>query len=122
MSVTNVDVGPVVQICQQHHHRVRYGVLGAAIITRVGHPNARPQDYAQATVTMLNTFFSGMCASASWVVDETGFPTGYGMPPNPNFDPNWSTTTPLLGTVAGFLAWLDTTAPGWDANLQSTYP
>jgi hypothetical protein len=122
MSVTNDDVGPVVQICQQHRHRVRYGVLGAAISTRVGNPKALPKNYEQATVAMINAFFGGMCATASWVVDETGFPTGYGAPPNVNFDPNWSTATPLHNTVSDFLVWLDATAPGWDANLQSSYP
>ena len=122
MPVTNLDVGPVVQICQRNRHRVRYGVLGAAISTRVGHPNARPQDYANATVAMINTFFGGRCASASWAVDELGYPTGYGMPPSLNYDPYWSNTTPLSDTVTEFLAWLDATAPGWDANLQSTYP
>jgi hypothetical protein len=122
MPVHNADVGHVVQLCQQHHQRVRYGVLGASISTRVGNANALPQNYAQATVTMLNTFFGGMCAPASWVVEETGFPTGYGAPPNANYDVNWSATTPLHNTVVGFLAWLDATVPGWDANLQSTYP
>ena len=122
MPVTNADVGPVVQLCQQHRQRVRYGVLGAAISTRAGNPNAQPQNYAQAAVTMINTFFGGICPAASWVVEETGLPTGYGAPPNANFDPNWSAATPLHNTVAGFLAWLDATAPGWDANLQSTYP
>jgi hypothetical protein len=122
MPVTNDDVGPVVQICQQHRHRVRYGVLGAAISTRVGNPNAVPQNYAQATVTMINTFFGGMCPSASWVVDDTGRPTGYGAPPNASFDPSWSAVTPLHDAVADFLAWLDAVAPGWDVNLQSSYP
>ncbi|MBP3956094.1 hypothetical protein J8F10_12455 [Gemmata sp. G18] len=122
MPVNNADVGPVVQLCQQHHQRVRYGVLGAAISTRVGNPNAQPQNYAQATVAMINAFFGGIGPAASWVVEETGFPTGYGAPPNANFDPHWSTMTPLHNTVAGFLVWLDSTAPGWDANLQSTYP
>ena len=122
MPVTNLDVGPVVQICQQYRHRVRYGVLGAAISTRVGNPNAIPHNYANATVAMINAFFGGTCASASWVVGEEGYPVGYGMPPSQDYDPNWSDTTPLAGTVTGFLSWLDATAPGWDANLQSTYP
>jgi hypothetical protein len=122
MPVTNADVGPVVQLCQQHHHRVRYGVLGAAISTRVGNPNALCNEYANATVTMINKFFGGRCPTAAWVVNDTGFPKGYGTPPNANFDSNWAETTPQHDTIAGFLAWLDATAPGWDANLQSTYP
>lgn len=122
MPVTNLDIGPVVQICQQHRERVRYGVLGAAIATRAGHPSARPQDYANATVTMLNTFFGGRCPAASWVVDDSGYPTGYGTPPNELFDRAWSTTAPLHDNVAAFLSWLDRAAPGWDANLESTYP
>jgi hypothetical protein len=122
MPVTNADIGPVVQICMQHRQRVRYGVLGAAISNRVGNPNAEPQNYARATVTMINAFFGGPGPAASWVVDETGFPTGYGGPPNHNYDPNWHSETPLHDVVDGFLAWLDATAPGWDAGLQSTYP
>lgn len=122
MPVNNGDVGFVVQICRQHQQRVRYGVLGAAISCRAGNPNALPQNYAQATVTMINTFFGGVCPTASWVVDETGFPSGYGDPPNVSFDPNWHINTPLHESVQEFLAWLDATVPQWDANLQSNYP
>lgn len=122
MPVHNADVGAIVQICQQHHQRVRYGVLGAAISERVGNPNALPQNYAQATVTMIYAFFGGVTPAASWVVDNTGVPTGYGTHPNSNFDPNWHLATPLHDTVTGFLAWLDKTVPGWDGNLQSAYP
>jgi hypothetical protein len=120
--VTNVDVGRIVKICQTGGRRVRYGVLGAAISTRVGHPNARPQDFAQATVTMLNTFFGSKCASASWVVDETGFTADYGQPPNELFDPDWSREAPVFDDVQNFLAWLDRASPDWDDQLQSTYP
>lgn len=122
MPVKNVDVGTVVQVCQRHRHRVRYGVLGAAISARAGNPRARSQNYANATVTMLNKFFGGRCPSGSWVVDERGYPTGYGTPLNEKFDPNWTASTPLHEGVAEFLAWLDATAPGWDSKLQSTYP
>lgn len=122
MPVSKADIGPVVRICQQHRQRVRYGVLAAAISERAGNPNAQPNNYAMAAVTMINAFFGGICPAASWVVEETGFPTGYGAPPNANFDPHWSVTTPLHNTIAGFLAWLDSTAPGWDNDLQSTFP
>jgi hypothetical protein len=101
---------------------VRYGVLGAAVSARVGNPKARPQRYASATATMLNAFFGGRCPSASWVVGESGYPTGYGVPLNPTYDPNWSTATPQHDEVQGFLDWLDAAATGWDKNPRSTYP
>lgn len=122
MPLKNVDVGAVVQICQQHRHRVRYGVLGAAISARVGNPAADPQNYANATVTMLNAFFGGRCPAGSWVVDESGYPVGYGIPPNELYHPNWNNSTPLHDDVDGFLNWLDATVPYWDENLASTYP
>lgn len=122
MSLTNEDLGPIVMICQNHQNRVRYGVLGAAISSRVGNPNAVPQNYANATVAMLNAFFGGMGPAASWVVGDDGYPTGYGAPPNANFDPNWHDATPLHEEVGEFLDWLDEVAPGWDETLQSTYP
>jgi hypothetical protein len=122
MPVSNLDVGNVVNILATHHHRVRYGVLGAAISNRAGNLTALPEHYAQATVTMLNAFFGGRCPAASWVVDETGFPTGYGAPPNPSYDTAWNANTPLHDDVQAFLAWLDATAPGWDAHLHSTFP
>ena len=122
MPVKSADVGPVVLICQRCRERVRYGVLGAAISTRVGNPNALPRYYGQATVTMINAFFGGVYPAASWVVDKTGLPVGYGEPPNPNFDPNWHAATPVHNAVQEFLAWLDGTVPGWDDKLQSTYP
>jgi hypothetical protein len=122
MPLSNVDIGPIVRICQQHRRRVRYGVLGAAVSTRVGNLGAQPQRYASATATMLNAFFGGRCATASWVVGESGYPTGYGIPPNPVYDPRWSTAAPRHDDVRGFLDWLDTAATGWDKTLQSTCP
>ena len=122
MPLTNVDIGHVAAICQQHRCRVRYGVLGAAISTRVGNPNALPQNYARATVTMLNTFFGGRGPTASWVVGDDGRPTGYRNPPNPLYDTNWTAATPIHDRVDRFLAWLDTMAAGWDNDLRSTYP
>ena len=70
---------------------------------------------------MLNTYFGGRCAAASWVVNETGYSESYGAPPNDSFDPNWTDATPLHEEVSEFLVWLHTTAPGWDSNLE-TYP
>ena len=122
MPVRNADIGRIIKICQRHRQRVRYGVLGAAPSTRAGNPNALPQNYAQATVTMINASFGGMAQPASWVVDETGFPTGYGAPPNANFDPGWPGATQPYDNVTDFLAWLDDMEPGWDENLESTYP
>ncbi|MBL8873777.1 MAG: hypothetical protein JNK90_28635 [Planctomycetaceae bacterium] len=122
MPLNSSDVGAIVLICQQHQQRVRYGVLGAALSARVGNPDPRTQDYAQATVAMINKFFGGTGPAASWVVDETGFPKGYGVPPNPNYDVNWQVNAPLHESIAEFLQWLDTTASGWDNHLISTYP
>lgn len=122
MSVSNFDLGTVVNILAQSRHRVRYGVLGAAIATRVGHPAALPGNYGNATVTMLNSFFGGRCPAASWVVSEDGFPEGYGNPPGPLYDADWNVNTPLHDDVQEFLDWLDANAHGWDANLQSKYP
>ena len=121
MPVSSEDVGHVARICQQHRRRVRYGALGAAISTRAGNPKALPQNHAQATVTMLNKSLGGKCPAGSWVVDETGYPAGYGTPPNDLFDPNWSDGAPVLDDVQTLLSWLDREAPGWDAQLQSTY-
>jgi len=122
MPVRRDDVRLVVLICQKHRQRVRYGVLGAAIISRAGHQNALPRDYAQATVAMLNASFGGPGPAPSWVVDETGYPTGYGTPPNELYDPNWDINTPLHDSVQGFLRWLDDTEVGWSDDLKSTYP
>lgn len=122
MPLSNADVGHVVTILALNHQRVRYGVLGAALSRRVGNPNARPGSYGNATVTMLNTFFGGMCPAASWVVNDSGFPEGYGDPPNALYDPAWSPNAPLHDDVDELLQWLDTNSHGWDANLQSTYP
>jgi hypothetical protein len=119
MPVNHVDVGMVAEICQEHQNRVRYGVLGAAISSRVGNPAAAPRAYTQATVAMLNAFFEERCAAASWVVGENGYPTGYEAL---DLDPNWNIATALHNNVAGFLEWLDHTQPGWDENLESTYP
>src|SRR3982074_3801340 len=122
MPLSNMDVGLVVNIVAQHHQRVRYGVIGAAISTRVGNPAAVPGSWGPATVASLNGFFGGMCPPASWVVGENGFPTGYGEPPgppNPLYDLTWSVNTPLHETVQALLEWLDNNAPGWDGNLQS---
>ncbi|MEY3227373.1 MAG: hypothetical protein RLZZ536_1992 [Planctomycetota bacterium] len=129
MSATNRDVGPILYICQRKRVRVCYGVLGAAIMQRVGRNDAKPGDYAQATVTMIKAYFKhegpgGICPTASWAVDcETKCPIGYGDPgaQNPNFDPNWSQQTPLYSDVEEFLKWLDATAPGWHNELQSTW-
>lgn len=122
MPVSNVDIGHVVRILAGHRRRVRYGVLGAALSTRAGNPDARPGNYGNATVTMLNAAFGGMCPVASWVVNDSGFPEGYGDPQNPLYDPAWSTATPLHDDVGQLLAWLDANALGWDAKLRSTYP
>jgi hypothetical protein len=122
MSLNYEDVGQVVLICQRHQQRVRYGVLGAAIIGRAGHPNPLTQNYARATATAINRFFGGPCPAASWVVNATGFPEGYGNFPNPNYDTNWNERTPLYQGVQDFQSWLDRAAPGWHINLQSTYP
>ena len=110
MPVSNLDVGNVVNVLAQHQHRVLFGVLGAAIGTRAGIPAALPGNYGQATGTMVRTFFGGPSPAASWVVDETGFPPGYGFPPNPpnqNYDPAWNANTPLHDDVQAFLGWLD---------------
>lgn len=130
MALHHNDVGAICAILAQPNNRVRvrYGVLGAALRTRVGHPNAFPGHNAQATVTLLKTHFghpgdpSGRCPVASWVVGENGYPSGYGLPPNASYDPAWTDNSPLYQGVAVFLEWLDTHAPGWDAHLQSTYP
>ncbi len=122
MPVSNADVRDVVEICQQHHHRVRYGVLGAAISTRAGNLDARPGNYGSATVSMLNAAFGGRGPAASWVVARNGLPTGYGPPPNPLYHPQWTETTPVHQEVQEFLDWLDTVSPGWDGGLQSTFP
>ena len=125
MPVCYKDVKRVVGICERNRHRVRYGVLSAAISTRVGNPSATSHDYANATVVMLNTAFEeygGKCPSASWVVAKDGCPTGYGTPPNPLYHPWWTETTPICHDVGEFLAWLDATERGWDANLCSSYP
>lgn len=122
MPVSNVDVGHVVGILAAHRRRARYGVLGAALSRRVGNPNARPGNYGNATVTMLNTFFGGMCPAASWVVNDSGYPEGYGNPLNHLYDPAWSLSTPLHDDMDELLQWLDANSPGWDVNLQSTYP
>ncbi len=113
----------VVEICAQHHHRVRYGVLGAAIIRRVDNIAARSRDYGRAIGTIMNTSFE-VGPLASWVVGVNGFPTNpdFGDFPNPNYDSAWSVHTPLHNDVQVFLDWLDATAPGWHTHLQSTYP
>lgn len=122
MPVTHTDVAVVAGICQVHRHRVRYGVLAAAISTRAGNQNARPEAYASATVTMLNAALGGRGHVASWVVGANGHPTGYGTPPNELYDVNWAATTPIHNDVHEFLGWLDETVPEWDADLQSTFP
>lgn len=122
MPVRNADVEVVVQICQQHQHRVRYGVLGAALGTRAGNPNALPRNYASATVSMLNATFGGRGPAGSWVVAGNGLPTGYGPPPNPLYDLQWNEATPVHQDVEEFLDWLDAISPGWDGGLLSTFP
>ena len=123
MGVVSADVGFIVEnFLVPFHHRVRYGVLGAAIATRVGHPAALPGKYANATVTMLNTHFGGRCQQASWVVNENGHPEGYGNQPGPLYDPNWNEHTPLHADVQEFLNWMDATRPEWDEGLLSTCP
>jgi hypothetical protein len=126
MSVTNVDVGPVVKICAEHCQRVRYGVLGAALNVRAGNPDARPGYLGNATASMVKAYFRGMYPPegqgplASWVVGENGQPSGYGDPLNPLYDPKWSIQTPLYcddEDVEKFLAWLDKASPGWDHSL-----
>ena len=125
MGVSNVDVGLVTRICYQNKHRVCYGVLGAALSDRVGNPDAQPLNFGVATGGMVRACFGDPMPVASWVVAvKTGCPRGYGPPPpapNPNFDPTWSTGSPLHKKVKEFLEWLDKVEPGWDANLQSTY-
>ncbi len=63
-----------------------------------------------------------MCPAASWVVNDSGYPEGYGDPPNHRYDLAWSLATPLHDDVDELLQWLDANSHGWDANLQSTYP
>ena len=71
---------------------------------------------------MVNTFFHGIGPPASWAVAMSGIPTGYGVHPNANYALAWNVTAPLRNNMQGFLDWLDVMAPGWDANLQSTFP
>ena len=126
MGVSDVDVGLVTRICYQKKHRVTYGVLGAALSKRVRNPDAQPGKFGRATGAMVRAVFDGPNPVASWVVAvRTGCPTGYGPPSppsNPNYDPAWSTGKSLHQNVEEFLEWLDGESPGWDANLQSTYP
>jgi hypothetical protein len=119
MPLMTQDVQMVTRICAQHSHRVRYGVLGAAIMRRAGCPAARPRDYAQRTSQVVATF--GITPLASWVVGENGHPNndGYGYPPNPNYDAAWSVNTTIHEDVDVFLEWLDAARPDWDAELQS---
>ena len=119
MPLNKDDVGDVVSTCQEHRHRVRYGVLGAAISHRVGNLQAVPRSYGKVTGTLLNKRFGGRCPSACWVVGGDGNPTGYDTTTR---DPHWTATTPLHDDVPEFLAWLDATVPEWDRRLKSTYP
>ena len=122
MPVHYSDVVKVVLICQKHRQRVRYGVLSAAISSRAGDRNALPRNYARATSPLLNRGFGGPGPAPSWVVNRTGYPTGYGTPLNELYDPNWNINTPLHDSVQGFLDWLDSKESGWDKDLKSTYP
>ena len=122
MPVSTADVGLVVGICARQRHRVCYGVLGAALSTRAGNADARPGNYGVATGGMVSRCFGGMGPVASWAVAVNGYPTGYGNPPNSNYDPTWSTQTPLHTDVEEFLEWLDQVSPGWDGGLQSSHP
>jgi hypothetical protein len=119
MPVTTQDVGHVVTLLAGAHHRATYGVIGAAIITRVGHPGALPGNYGQSTGQSVNRFFNGKCGAASWAVAVNGFPTDYDAA---QYDPAWNTNTPLHADVQTFLDWLDDTFPGWDGHLVSVHP
>jgi hypothetical protein len=123
MPLSCADVLLVANLCAQHHQRVRYGVLGAAIMIRAGRPAARAAGYGQATGRCMSTHFTAGTA-ASWVVGADGFPPleNFGHPPNPRYDPDWSVDAPLHDDVRQFLDWLDEVAPGWDENLASNFP
>jgi hypothetical protein len=130
MGLSEHDVVPITRICAKNKNRVSYGVLGAAIMTRVGHPAPSPGSYGQATAGHVSANFNP-CPVASWVVRARGAHRGfppvglYGLPPNPpntRYDTAWTVNTPFHTSVQLFLDWLDRIAPGWDANLQSTYP
>lgn len=127
MPLSHEDIVGVVRICHANRCRVRYGVLGAAVIERAGNSAARPQQYAMATVSLLNKGFGGRCEEASWVVGSSGWPTDYPklgdeLPDPQAFGAGWSLLTRLFGDVPSFLHWLDATRPGWDSDLRSRFP
>jgi hypothetical protein len=120
MGLKPCDVCKVLRICQTARVRVRYGVLGAAIIRRAGRPNAQARHYGQATATIIDAHFDGKGPIASWAVGRDGHPTDYGALTSPPYDPNWTAKTILYNDVPTFLKWLDQAVPGWDRDLQST--
>jgi hypothetical protein len=120
MPLAQCDVCKVLRICQRARVRVRYGVLGAAVMRRVGNRNAEARGYGQATARIIDTHFGGQGPIASWAVGRDGRPTGYGIPPNPPYDPRWSENRILYEDVPTFLAWLDETDLGWDDDLGSS--
>jgi hypothetical protein len=103
----------LVTLRSNRSQKCTYGVFGAFL---AGPRSNLPQgDYGSAAGSVLRAEYGETDPAASFVVSSTtGLPSGaYGVPPNSNYDPDWSLQAPVLSTVSALREWIERVAPGW---------
>jgi hypothetical protein len=111
--LTRINARALVTLLSGKKQKVTYGAFGAFLASPTG--NLPEGDYGSAAGSVLRAEYGETDQAASFVVSSmTGLPSGaYGIPPNSNYDPDWSLQAPVLSTVSALREWIERVAPGW---------